>query len=80
MAAGKIILAHDFPTIREVLDDNVDSILCAPDDFMSLKSKLDIALIKLQSSNFGEISRKKAFELFTWNSRVNHLNAFISLK
>ena len=77
MAAGRTIVAHDFPTIREVLENEKDSILCEPDNFDSLKSALSKALIEQDTSNYGKIARDKAFELYSWDNRVRKLLEFM---
>jgi glycosyltransferase involved in cell wall biosynthesis len=80
MAAGRTIVAHDFPTIREVLENKVDAIFCAPDNFQSLKSALENALKEVGNSNYGENARKKAFELYSWDNRVAKLLEFLNDK
>ena len=77
MAAGRTIVAHDFPTIREVLENEKDSILCEPDNFESLKSALSKALIEQNTSNYGKIARDKAFKLYSWDNRVTKLLEFM---
>jgi glycosyltransferase involved in cell wall biosynthesis len=77
MATGRTIVAHDFPTIREVLENEKDSILCEPDNFDSLKSALNRALIEKNTSNYGKIARDKAFKLYSWDNRVMKLFEFI---
>jgi len=77
MASGRTIVAHDFPTIREVLENEKDSILCEPDNFDSLKSALSKALIEQNTSNYGKIARDKAFKLYSWDNRVTKLLEFI---
>lgn len=77
MAAGRTIVAHGFPTIREVLENEKDSILCEPDNFDSLKSALNQALIEQNTSNYGKIAREKAFKLYSWDNRVSELLKFI---
>lgn len=77
MAAGRTIVAHDFPTIREVLENEKDSILCEPDNFDSLKSALSKALIEQNTSNYGKIARDKAFKLYLWDNRVTKLLEFM---
>ena len=77
MATGRTIVAHDFPTIREVLENEKDSILCEPDNFDSLKSALSKALIEQNTSNYGKIARDKAFKLYSWDNRVTKLLEFI---
>lgn len=77
MAAGRTIVAHGFPTIREVLENEKDSILCKPDDFDSLKSSLNKALIEKDTFSYGEIVREKAFKLYSWDNRVIELLKFL---
>ena len=80
MAAGRTIVAHDFPTIREVLDDNKDSIFCKPNNFGSLKTALSRALIEQKTSNYGLLAREKAFKLYSWDYRVMKLLEFLKGK
>jgi glycosyltransferase involved in cell wall biosynthesis len=77
MAAGRTIVAHDFPTIREVLENGKDSILCAPENFDSLKAALRKALFEQNTSNYGKIARDKAFKLYSWDNRVTKLIEFM---
>jgi glycosyltransferase involved in cell wall biosynthesis len=77
MAAGRTIVAHGFPTIREVLENQKDSILCEPDNFDSLKLSLSIAIKDKNNSNYGEIARDKAFKLYSWDNRVKELLGFL---
>ena len=77
MATGRTIVAHDFPTIREVLENGKDSILCEPDNFDSLKSALSKALIEQNTLNYGKIARDKAFKLYSWDNRVTKLLEFM---
>ena len=80
MAAGRTIVAHDFPTIREVLDDKKDSIFCKPNNFKSLKTALSKALIEQNTSNYGALAREKAFKLYSWDHRVKKLLEFLQNK
>jgi glycosyltransferase involved in cell wall biosynthesis len=77
MAAGRTIVAHDFPTIREVLENEKDSILCKPDNFDSLKSALSKALLEQNTTSYGKIARDKAFKLYSWDNRVTKLLEFM---
>lgn len=77
MAAGRLILAHDFPTIREVLEDGKDVIFCQPGNFQSLNSKFSEALTRIGDNYFGVNARNKAFHLYTWDNRVKKLTEFI---
>ena len=80
MAAGRTIVAHDFPTIREVLENEKDSILCEPDNFDSLKLALSKSLVEKNTSNYGKLARDKAFKLYSWDNRVNKLLMFMKEK
>jgi len=77
MAAGRTIVAHNFPTIREVLKDGRDSILCEPDNFSSLKEALNKALMQTNDLDYGNFARSKAFKLYSWDNRVKRLLEFI---
>ena len=77
MATGRTIVAHGFPTILEVLENEKDSILCEPDNFDSLKSALSKALIEQNTSNYGKLARDKAFQLYSWDNRVSKLLEFM---
>ena len=77
MAAGRTIIAHNFPTIREVLENEMDSLLCEPDNFDSLRSSLNKALNDKKNSDYGLRARKKAFKLYAWDKRVSELIRFI---
>lgn len=77
MASGRLILAHSFPTIKEVLTDDVDAIFCKPDSIESLKTNFGFALSKIEDSSYGKAARKKAFNLYTWDMRASQLINFI---
>ena len=79
MAAGRTILAHGFPTIKEVLENKKDSILCQPDNFDSLKSSLRKALLECNTNSYGKMARDKAFKLYSWDNRVKQLLKFIDI-
>ena len=68
MASGKIILAHDFITIREVLSHNIDAILIDPDNPQSLSQAL--SNIDVLNSSMGILARKKVFEYYSWKTRA----------
>ena len=77
MAAGRTIVAHGFPTIREVLENEKDSILCEPDNYDSLKLSLMKSLVEKDTNKYGKIARKKAFKLYSWDNRVIKLLEFM---
>lgn len=78
MAAGRVILAHSFPTIKEVLTDDVDAIFCEPDNFNSMKQGLSKAIDASTSNKHGLNARKNALENYSWNTRVSKLLGFIN--
>ena len=77
MAAGRTIVAHGFPTIKEVLENEKDSILCQPDNFDSLKSSLKKALLEGNTNSYGKMARDKAFKQYSWDKRVEELIKFL---
>lgn len=79
MAAGRTILTHDFPTIREVLDDET-AVFCKPDSMDDLKTKLAEAIEKKDQLNFTDKTREKAFTFYTWDKRVKKLLNFVAGK
>lgn len=72
MAAGKTILAHAFPTIKEVLTHNQTALLVEPNSYDDLKNKFEDALA-LPNNQLGENARLLAFEKYTWSIRVNKI-------
>lgn len=79
MATGRMIVAHGFPTIKEVLEDGKEAILCEPDDYSSLKDALARALDQYATSDMGTRARKKAFEMYSWDTRVSRLLDFVRI-
>ncbi len=70
MAAGRTIVGHSFPTIREVLTDGKNALLAAPDDFEGLARKLSEALRHTSNSDLGKNARMLAFEKYDWRQRA----------
>jgi len=79
MAAGRIILAHSFPTIKEVLTNNIDAIFCVPDDPNSLSSGLKKAIEASIKNELGNNARKNALENYSWDTRVIKLLDFLNI-
>tara|TARA_Y100001958_G_C21248715_1_gene581897 strand:- start:17486 stop:18655 length:1170 start_codon:yes stop_codon:yes gene_type:complete len=77
MAAGRTIVAHGYPTIREVLENENDSILCEPDNYDSLKLSLMKSFVQKDTNKYGKMARKKAFKLYSWDNRVMKLLEFM---
>lgn len=78
MASGSLILAHAFPTIKEVLVDNEDAVLCPPDNFDILKEKMAKAISLSANNTMGAKAREKAFEKYTWDMRAGKLIGFLN--
>lgn len=78
MAAGRIIVAHGFPTIKEVLADNKTALLASPDSFDDLVDKVRIALSKRYPSKMAQEARVTAFEKYTWDKRAKDILSFLS--
>ena len=73
MAAGRIIIAHGFPTIKEVIRNNENGLLAVPGDFHDLVEKVNIAL-NYPGNNFIERkARAEAFKKYSWNERAGRI-------
>lgn len=70
MAAGRVIVAHGFPTIKEVLRHNHNAILAEPDSLEDLILKTGEALKLNYLSAMAEQARKDVFKHYTWEQRV----------
>jgi len=70
MAAGKTIVAHGFPTIKEVLRHNENSLLVNPDSFDDLVIQTKKALSLTINNHLGITARHDAFEKYTWKGRA----------
>lgn len=73
MAANRVILAHGFPTIKEVLIDKVDALLVKPDDTNDLINKLDEALNLSKPEVLVDNAYEKAVNEYTWSKRVEQI-------
>jgi len=70
MAAGRVILAHSFPPIQEVLTDGLNAILVKPDSIDDLKKKFKLALNLDNHIFISNNSRKLAFRKYSWEVRT----------
>lgn len=68
MAAGRIIVGHGFPTIKEVLTHGKNAYLADPDSFESLASNLAMALDK-PNPTMADSAQKLVLEKYTWRKR-----------
>jgi len=73
MASGKLILAHGFPTIKEVLIDGVNGYVVNPDDLNDLNNKFRKAIIDKSINSISIQARKDAFAKYSWSIRVNNI-------
>lgn len=70
MALGKVVVAPDQPTIREILTNNSDSVLFEPDNARSLAKALDdLILGEEKRVNMGKRAALRAAE-HTWEKRA----------
>ena len=70
MAAGRIIVAHGFPTIKEVIRHEENGLLVTPDDFNDLVEKTDMALYNTNLKGIEKQARSEAFEKYKWVTRA----------
>ena len=73
MAAGRLILAHGFPTIKEVLMDSVNAYIANPFDLDDLNKKFKQALNDQNASKISDTARKDAFEKYSWSVRTDNI-------
>jgi len=73
MAAGRLILAHGFPTIKEVLSDGVNAYVASPEVLHDLDIKLKKALSDKNEFEISNLARKDAFEKYSWSVRINSI-------
>lgn len=72
MASGNTIVAHGFPTIKEVLKDEVNAIVIEPDSYEGLKEGVRKAINK-QDNALGTQARRDVFEKYTWQKRAEDI-------
>ena len=72
MAAGRVIVAHGFPTIREVIRHKQNGLLVEPDNFKDLVEKVKMALSP-GNRDMEKQTRLEAFSKYTWDKRVNRI-------
>jgi glycosyltransferase involved in cell wall biosynthesis len=74
MASGCIMIAHGFPTIKEVVRHNENGLLVEPDNFNDLVEKTRIALNRNTHFEFiGNQAREEAFQEYSWDERVSKI-------
>ena len=73
MAAGRIIVGHGYPTIKEVLIDGETALLAPPGDFTKLKEKLQSALDDHSCEKLAVQARESAFSKYSWDLRAKYI-------
>ena len=73
MASGRLILAHGFTTIKEVLIDGVNGYVANPDDLNDLNNKFRKAIIHQSKNSISIQARKDAFAKYSWSNRVDNI-------
>jgi len=77
MASGKLVIAHGFKTIKEVLIDEQNALLVNPDR----KNDLALVLKKALTTNtdsLREKSKKLVYEEYTWEKRAKHIIDYLN--
>ena len=69
MASGTTIVAHNFPTIQEVLQHKINAFLVRYGDMDDLVKQSEIALLE---NSCGKLAREHA-KKFTWDVRVKKI-------
>lgn len=78
MAAGRVIVGHDFPVIREVLDEDT-AYLADPDSPVDLHARLNAALDEPFPSARASRARKKVLKDYTWEQRARSILASVGM-
>jgi glycosyltransferase involved in cell wall biosynthesis len=73
MASGRIIIAHGFPTIKEVIRNNENGLIAEPGDFKDLVEKLKIALNCPEYNFIESKAREEAFKKYSWKKRAGRI-------
>lgn len=73
MAAGRIIIAHGYPTIREVIRHGDNGLLVTPGNAKDLVKQLQFALKDPYMADMSERARAEAFLKYTWDERAKQI-------
>lgn len=77
MASGRLIVAHAYPTIKEVLN-NQNAILIAPNSYESMKEGVLKAVTINNGSDIAEKAREDVLKKYTWKKRAAYVINFIN--
>lgn len=75
MSAGKAIISSDLPVLREVLRDEVNALLCPPDDIEAWVKALHRLEDSALRARLGERALTEFLEKYTWQRRVETIMA-----
>ena len=70
MAAGRIIVGHGFPTIKEVLKDGETALLADPDSYEDLEGRLRYALSLNYPNDMAQEARDIVLSKYSWEMRA----------
>ena len=70
MNSNKLIIADGFITIKEVLSDNKNAILCNPDEYDSLKKALSDVINNTEKLNLGKDNKELIMSKYSWEKRT----------
>jgi len=75
MSAGKAIISSDIPVLREVLEDEVNALLCPPDDIEAWVKALHRLEDSALRARLGERALAEFLEKYTWQRRAQTIMA-----
>lgn len=79
MISGNAIVADDFPTIREVLKNNENSILITPESLDELVKAVELLIREPKLRiNLGNNARLEAFNNYSWNKRAAKIIDYVN--
>lgn len=79
MASGRTIVAHAFPTIKEIIQNGMNGILCKPDSFDDLVRSLESAMLMPRKNTLAETARRDAFKKYSWDLRAKKILAEVQV-
>lgn len=81
MSVGKPIIASDLPFMTEILEHEVDALLCPPEDIHLWKESLSLLLNNTEyAARLGNAAKVKFTKEYTWPKRTENLMNFIRSK
>ncbi len=73
MAAGRLIIAHGFPTIQEVLRHNENAFLVEPDNYESLVKTFRSVILTNNNALAVDLAKNEAYSRYTWKIRAKNI-------